>query len=182
MDEELYRTYEEVMSPDLPTRIGALKRLEALSREKKADGKAVTYLISALKDSEPEVRRKASWTVGKLAQNKEDACWPLELLNVLLHDDDPEVRENAAWAIGELAGMRIGVLSSIGHLDLLLGDANVTVRGMAAWALGRLAERIGLGYSTSVEPLKTLLEDRSVLVRESAAYALDRLRGIGVEE
>ncbi len=164
------------------TRDGALSELERRCREGCKDPRAITYLIPVLRVPEEESRRKASWLMGKLAQNKTSTFWPLEELNNLLHDDDPEVRENAAWTIGELTSMRVGGLGSIEHLNALLRDAVPSVRGMAAWALGRLAERMGLGFHSSIAPLRTLLDDRFESVRRSAQYAIDHLRAAGIEE
>ncbi len=164
------------------SRPGALDALELLSRENKADGRAVACLMPILHAPGLEDRRRASWLMGKLAQNKVETFWPLEELNGLLHDDDPEVRENAAWAIGELTGQRIGTLGSIEHLNHLLSDDIPSVRGMAAWALGRIAERLELGFLTSIEPLTELTEDRFESVRRSAVYALERLAALGIKE
>jgi vesicle coat complex subunit len=164
------------------TREAALEKLEKLCREGCTDPRAVIYLIPVLHVPDQASRRRASWLVGKLAQNKTRTFWPVEELNNLLHDDDPEVRENAAWAIGELTGMKVGGLGSIEHLNGLLSDPVPSVRGMAAWALGRLAERLTLGFQSSVAPLKALLEDRFESVRRSAQYAIDHLRAAGIEE
>jgi len=163
------------------SRSAALDRLEELSRENGVDGRAITYLIPLVRAPEVDVRQRASWLMGKLAQNKVVTFWPLEELKNLLHDEDPEVRENAAWTIGELTGQRIGTLGSIECLNHLLEDERPTVRGMAAWALGRMAERLDMGFPSSVEPLTSLTKDRYDSVRKSAAYALERLRALGIE-
>jgi HEAT repeat protein len=160
----------------------ALSALEGMCRVGTADGRAVTYLIPVARSPDPGTRRKASWLMGKLAQNKCSTFWPVEELNNLLHDEEAEVRENAAWAIGELTSMRTGGIGSIEHLNHLLDDATPSVRGMAAWALGRLAERMSLGFQSSLEPLKALSSDRYEGVRRSAAYALVHLKNIGVED
>ncbi|MDW5563857.1 MAG: HEAT repeat domain-containing protein [Methanomassiliicoccus sp.] len=164
------------------TRENALEELEKICREGCTDPRAVTYLIPVLHVPDDLSRRRASWLMGKLAQNKTSTFWPLEELNNLLHDQDAEVRENAAWAIGELTGMRVGGLGSIEHLNRLLMDPIPSVRGMAAWTLGRLAERLRLGFQSSIGPLRSLLDDRYDSVRRSAQYALDHLTTIGVEE
>jgi HEAT repeat protein len=163
------------------SRSEALDELERRCREGCTDVRVVTYLIPVLHSPDDGVRRRASWLVGKLAQNKTVTFWPLEELNNLLHDEDAEVRENAAWAIGELTSMRVGGVGSIEHLNGLLGDAVPSVRGMAAWAVGRLAERLGLGFQSSIAPLTRLLEDRYDSVRRSARYALDHLQAAGIE-
>lgn len=163
-------------------RDGALEELERRSRDGCADARVVTYLIPVLHVPDVGPRRRASWLVAKMAQNKTSTFWPLEELNGLLHDDDAEVRENAAWAIGELTSMRIGGLGSIERLNRLLGDAMPSVRGMAAWALGRLAERMGMGFQSSMAPLRRLLDDRYDGVRRNAQYALEHLKAAGVEE
>ncbi|MGE5379285.1 MAG: HEAT repeat domain-containing protein [Candidatus Saccharibacteria bacterium] len=171
---------ESLLVPE--SRMDALCLLEQLARENKVDGRVVTYLIPILHAPEPEVRVRASWLMGKLAQNKVDTIWPVEELNNLLHDDEPEVRENAAWTIGELTSKRVGTVGSIEHLNRLLVDETPSVRGMAAWAIGRLAERLGLGFSSSVVPLKELSGDRFESVRRSATYALEHLAAIGIAE
>ncbi|MBI0582863.1 MAG: HEAT repeat domain-containing protein [Methanomassiliicoccus sp.] len=178
--EEMLDLLDRMLVED--TRAAAMDALEDLLRKGSDDGRAVTYLIPVLHAPDDETRRRASWLIGKLAQNKACTFWPVEELNNLLHDDDPEVRENAAWCLGELTGMRIGSLGTIEHLNHLLGDESGSARGMAAWALGRMAERLNMGFQTSMAPLGKLLDDRYESVRRSAQYALDRLRAMGIEE
>lgn len=178
--DEMLELLEGLLSDDARGR--ALDELEQRCRGGCTDPRAVTYLMPVLHVPDEGARRRASWLMGKLAQNKTSTFWPLEELNNLLHDDDPEVRENAAWTIGELTSMRVGGLGSIEHLNGLLRDNVPSVRGMAAWALGRLAERMGLGFQTSIAPLRTLLDDRYESVHRSAEYALERLKAAGVEE
>jgi HEAT repeat protein len=179
-DSDLLPILEDLLVDD--TREFSLMALEERCCRGLADPRAVTYLIPLAHSPDPSIRRRASWLMGKLAQNKCATFWPVEELNNLLHDDDAEVRENAAWTIGELTGMRTGGIGSIEHLNRLLGDEVPSVRGMAAWALGRLAERLGLGFPSSISPLQGLMDDHHASVRMSAQYALDHLRSIGIEE
>jgi hypothetical protein len=178
--DEMLELLEKLLVDD--AREEALGELERRCREGCTDVRVVTYLMPILHVPDEGSRRRASWLMGKMAQNKAHTFWPLEELNNLLHDDDAEVRENAAWTIGELTSMRVGGLGSIEHLNGLLGDAVPSVRGMAAWALGRMAERLSLGFQSSVGPLIILLDDRYDSVRRSARYALDHLKAMGIEE
>ena len=133
-----------------------------------------------LQDPDQDVRRMASWAVGKMAQNKLPGDYPLEPLQGLTKDPDPEVRENAAWAIGEMAGLHIGDASSIDFLNDLLQEDDPELKGMAAWSLGRMADKMYLGNRSSLALLKNLENDASVYVQKSAVFALERLAKLGL--
>ncbi|NLK25527.1 MAG: HEAT repeat domain-containing protein [Euryarchaeota archaeon] len=173
---ELERLNADMMSDRKDVRLNALKKMEELARAGQVDETVLPSLMFLLKSSIIDERRKASWIVAKLAQNKVDALWPLETFNNRITDEDPEVRENMAWALGELAGMRIGIQGSITHLTDLLLDEEAMVRGMAAWALGRFAERLNMGSPRAQELLEKRIRDESPYVSKSASYALERMR------
>ena len=153
----------------------ALSELNLILRATKADASSIEPLNILLEDEDLEIKRAASWSIAKLAQNKAIFSAPLQKLILLLHDPDEEVRENAAWALGELAGVGVGSIEAIEPLNLLLEDVNVQVRGMASWALGRLAERMQLARPSSKTRLEKLLLDKSLFVSKGAAYSLERV-------
>jgi HEAT repeat protein len=173
---ELEKLNAEIVSDQTEVRLTALKRLDELARAGDVDASSLPSLIILFDSPSVDDRRRATWIVAKLAQNKIEAFWPIEALNRLTMDKDAEVRENAAWALGELAGMRIGVQGSLSFLTQLLLDRESMVRGMAAWSLGRFAERLNMGSPLTLELLQKLTQDKSPYVRKSAEYAYDRMR------
>ena len=153
----------------------ALSILNKILREMEADDSSVQPLAVLLDSEDLEIRRGASWSIAKLAQNKAIHSGPLDKIIMLLEDPDEEVRENAAWALGELAGVGVGTEEAIEPLNRSLGESEAQIRGMAAWALGRLAERMHIAQTSSVAKLNNLLSDKSLFVSKGAAYSLDRV-------
>jgi len=132
--------------------------------------------LMALTSSEDvQVRRDASWCLGKLAMMKLGDQRSVETLVPLALDEDPEVRENAVWTLGELAGIGIGDTISIEALNILLTDPEKEVKGMAAWALGRMAERMRITSPYSVALLREMLLDDSEFIRKGAQWSLERI-------
>ena len=165
----------ELVSGDKDRICAALSTLNDILRAMDADMSSVQPLTVLLGDEELEIRKAATWSIAKLAQNKVIHAAPLERLIPLLADPDEEVRENVAWALGELAGVGVGTIETVEPLNRSLEDSNVQVRGMAAWALGRLAERMQLARSSSISSLEKLLLDKSLFVSKGAAYSLERV-------
>jgi HEAT repeat protein len=164
-----------LLSVDKVEVLGALSELGELLRQKEADSTLLPWLLPLLIKEDEEIRRAASWNVGKMAQNRSIAHMDIGPLLAAMKDVDAEVRENAAWALGELAGMNVGGMESLPLLIDLLGDEETQTRGMAAWALGRLAERMGLADETSVGRLQSLRTDRSQYVSKTADWTLERI-------
>lgn len=171
---EIEKINADLLSGDKGRIVSALDRLDDHLRKEGGDPTVIDAL-NGLLENDLDIRRKASWALGKTAQVKVGSESSIEPLTALLDDEDEEVRENAAWAIGELAGMGMGSSDSVPLLISLLGDESPQVRSMAVWTLGRLAGRAGINPPGTREALVVLLEDRSQLVRKSASWALERM-------
>ena len=175
MDEEVERLRTELGDPEPTVRAIALDKTIAVLRERRLDPSLSEPLLPLVSDADVEVRRKATWALGRLALGKKGAGSSLEALILALDDKDEEVRENSAWALGELAGVGIGTSDAIPKLNLLLSDDSRQVMGMATWALGRLAERLGSCDRSSIAPLQGLAKDPSAYISKGADWALQRI-------
>jgi HEAT repeat protein len=149
-------------------------------RLKEGDASLLKELVPRLRDEDADIRRAASWDIGKLAQNRAIEAMDIRPLLAALKDDDAEVRENASWALGELAGKGVGGRESLPLLVRLLKDEETQTRGMAAWALGRLAERMELAEKASIAELESLRADKSQYVSKTADWALERIRPLAI--
>ncbi|RMH08384.1 MAG: HEAT repeat domain-containing protein [Nitrospirae bacterium] len=89
-------------------------------------------LVDLLHDPDPEVRRTAALSLGKIGHS---AAAPA-LVQALREDPDPVVREYSAWALGEI-GDTLNHNAKI-HLVQALGDESIAVKQAAATALGKL--------------------------------------------
>jgi HEAT repeat protein len=151
-------------------------------------------LLAVLKDPDPEMRRTAAQSLGKIASAKGGSA-----LVAALRDPDAGVRRNAAWALGKIGSEEFDWSPVI----LLLFDSDPTVREAAGLALGRtgatlatvkvLEERIqdpgvasdtkrlaaaalgGTEARTAVPILTKLLHDRDAQVRRWAVAALGEI-------
>lgn len=153
-------------------------------------------LAAVLKDPNPELRRTAAQSLGKIAR-KEAA----PALLAALRDPDAGVRRHAAWALGMIGADALGPDRS--PLAPLLFDADAGVREAAALALGLtgdtqagielLLERLrepgtppdskrlaaaalgGMEARPAVPGLTGLLSDRDGRVRRWAVAALGEI-------
>ena len=141
-----------------------------------ADRRLLQALIPLTEAEDDQVRKDASWCIGKLALMKIGDPRSVERLIMLTTDLDDEVRSNAAWALGELAGQNIGDTLSIEALNILLTDPDKETRGMAAWALGRMADKMRVTSPSSVPLLEAMLRDNSEYLRKGAEWSLERIR------
>jgi HEAT repeat protein len=156
-----------------------------------ADERLVDVFITALKDSDAEVRERAAWALGK-----EQAARAADALIGALKDAEPDVREQAAWALGQIRAAQaiealVGALkdesadvaeraawalgqirnpSSVAGLIAGAGHAEPDVREQIAWALGQIRDK------QAVQALVRLLDDAEPDVREQAAWALGQIR------
>ncbi len=140
-----------------------------------ADRRLLLALIPLTAAEDDQVRRDASWCIGKLALMKLGDARSVDRLIMLTTDLDPEVRANAAWALGELAGLQIGDSLSIEALNILLTDDDREAKGMAAWALGRMAEKMRVTSPSSIPLLRSLLQEKSEYLRKGAQWSLERI-------
>ena len=89
----------------------------------------IPRLVAVLKDSNPELRRTAAQSLGKIARKE-----AVPALLDALRDPDAGVRRQAAWALGMIGEDALGPDRS--PLPTLLFDADAGVREAAAAALG----------------------------------------------
>ena len=89
----------------------------------------IPRLVAVLKDPNPELRRTAAQSLGKIARKEAvPALWEA------LRDPDADVRRHAAWALGMIGEDAVGPERS--PLAALLFDVDPAVRETAATALG----------------------------------------------
>jgi HEAT repeat protein len=119
----------------------------------------VAALVTALRDSDAEVRRAAAKSLGQLEDKR-----AVPGLIAALRDGDGEVRQQAAWALGQLEDKR-----ATEPLAAALKDSNIEVRRKAAWALGQLEDQ------SAGPALAAALRDADAEVRRTAAWGLGQL-------
>src|SRR5437879_10710166 len=157
---------------------------------------ALPHLRAVLKDPNPERRRTAAQSLGKIARKE-----AVPALMEALCDPDAGVRRHAAWALGMIGEDAVGLDRS--PLASLLFDPDPGVREAAAMALGLtgdtqtgielLLERMrepgtpsdskrlaaaalgGMEARTAVPVLTRLLADRDPRVRRWAVAALGEI-------
>jgi HEAT repeat protein len=157
---------------------------------------ALPRLLAVLKDPNPEQRRTAAQSLGKIARKE-----AVPALMEALRDPDAGVRRHAAWALGMIGEEAAGPDRS--PLASLLFDPDPGVREAAALALGltgdtqagieRLLDRVqepatpadakrlaaaslgGMEARTAVPVLLKLLADRDAHVRRWAVAALGEI-------
>jgi HEAT repeat protein len=153
-------------------------------------------LLVLLKDSNPELRRTAAQSLGKIASKE-----AVPALVASLQDPDAGVRRNAAWALGMIGEESVGLDRS--PLGPLLFDPDPGVREASAIALGQtgdtqtgielLAERLqeptaasdskrlaaaalgAMEAPSALVALTKLLQDRDPQVRRAAVAALGEI-------
>ena len=161
-----------------------------------APERALPRLLALLKDPNPEQRRTAAQSLGKIARKE-----AVPALVEALRDPDAGVRRHAAWALGMIGEDAVGPDRS--PLASLLFDHDPGVREAAALALGLtgdtqvgielLLERLqepgtpadakrlaaaslgGMEARTAVPVLTKLLADRDARVRRWAVAALGEI-------
>lgn len=116
------------------------------------------YLVDLLGDQDPEVRRTAAESLGKIGSSSRT-----QPLAETVSDPDARVREAGVIALGRLAiqGDEARVLLHA------LGDADIRVRQAAARSLGELDE-----VTSADEQLVGLLKDPETRTRRAAIQAL----------
>ncbi len=120
----------------------------------------VSRLVALLNDPQPDVRRTAALSLGKIAHPESGSA-----LIPALRDADPLVRRYSAWALGSLGEHAAHNAGSA--LVPLLGDSSPEVAMAAAEAIGKI------GASQPVVDLLThTLRDPSVNTRRAAVKSL----------
>jgi HEAT repeat protein/beta-lactamase regulating signal transducer with metallopeptidase domain len=118
-------------------------------------------LITALTDSDLEVRRSTIRTLGELGDPRAVAA----LSAALRTDKDPAVRRAAAWALGQIGDARaVPALS-----EAMRGDSDLEVRRTSVWAAGQI------GSEASVDALAAVLRDADKELRSTAVWALGQI-------
>jgi HEAT repeat protein len=129
--------------------------------QSQANGRMVSALVVALRDSIPDVRVSAAHALGSLGDPRAVEA----LLQALRSDSDAGVRKMAAWALGEIESP-----SAVGGLSQAVrSDSSAEVRAAAAWALGEIES------AEAVDALGAALRDSSVEVRRNAVWALGEI-------
>lgn len=158
--------------------IAALQALDTDLRHNEDHRDLIPILGDLIVSSDSEVRKRSSWCLGKMGQNKVPAPEALPFLVSLTADSEEEVRENCAWGLGEFAGAHVGDERSLQALEILLQDPDRDVKGMAAWAVGRLADKMSLSSVPCEEFIVILMEDDSVYLKKTAQFAWERIQAL----
>jgi WD40 repeat protein/HEAT repeat protein len=125
--------------------------------------RAVSPLTLSLHDSDPNKRRLAATTLGKIGPKAERSI--NELVKVLREDEKNVVRRAAAEALGQ-----VGV-KALPALTECLKDPQPSVRQMAAEGLGVM----GPAAAPAIPELKQLLDDDKKIVSAAARRALEKI-------
>jgi len=107
----------------------------------------IPRLVAVLKDPNPELRRTAAQSLGKIARKE-----AVPALREALRDPDAGVRRQTAWALGMIGEDALGPERS--PLAALLFDVDPAVREAAAMALGLTGDT-----QTGIELLLEQLEE-----------------------
>lgn len=156
----------------------ALQALESVLRQNEDHRDLIPILGDLIASSDSEVRKRSSWCLAKMGQNKISAPEVLSFLVSLATDSEKEVRENCAWGLGEFAGAGVGDERSLQALEILLKDQEGDVTGMAAWAVGRLANKMSLYSISCEESIAMLITGESVYASKAAQFAWERIQAL----
>src|SRR5207249_1865944 len=145
-----------------------------------APEQALPHLRAVLKDPNPELRRTAAQSLGKIARKEAvpalvaalggmEAHMAVPFLTKLLADRDAQIRRWAVGALGEIAAPEtVAPLSKV-----LTKDPDPGVRIEAAFRLGKF------GGEAARPALTSALKDANADVRRLANAALEELAGGG---
>jgi len=143
--------------PDNNIRRAALNTLE---HKMLNDFRAVTPLISALKDEDSFVRQNAARLLGEKGDPE-----AVEPLIIALKDQDNDVRIETATALGRIKDNR-----AVAALVITLKDPYIYVRSASCGALGNI------GDSQAIGPLSEALRDSESFVSFAAVEALGKTK------
>jgi hypothetical protein len=133
---------------------------------------AIRTLVSALNDSDPDVREGAAEALREIGPTATDA-FPAVIAS--LRDTDASVRICSALALG-CFGPR--AKDAVPGLIVTLSDGDAGVRKSAAFALAR----IGPAAKDAVAALTLALADTEAVVRKCAGFALEAITMAGPQE
>ena len=156
----------KALADGLAARGRYLRATAAASPLPPTDPRAITALITTLKDKESYMRIMAAAALSQPADAR-----TVEALISALQDRDPKVKEQAAKSLGHVADPRV-----TDALIAALQDREVLVRARAAQSLE------GVKEPKAVEALVAALQDQSRAVRVSAGLSLGRLDDPGTIE
>lgn len=122
--------------------------------------RTVLLLLELLQDAQPEIRRTAAESIGKIGDPTTVAS-----LIPLMTDRTPLVREAAVWAIGRVHPVATSEITAL--CISALGDSFESVRRAAAIALGELEPPAEL-----MAAVPALLSSGDVGVKKAAVQAL----------
>ncbi|MBS1990801.1 MAG: HEAT repeat domain-containing protein [Cyanobacteria bacterium SZAS LIN-3] len=126
---------------------------------------AVAVLIEAVKKGEPEMRRDAATSIGKIGGTGND----IPALVSLLSDEIDIARLGAVKALGLLGSEAV---SAVPKLVELLKDSSEEVRAAAAVSLGEIGPDARAAVPVLKEALKT---DRDIVLHETINEALKKI-------
>ncbi len=160
---------EQAPKYDLAARRATKRALQTIDAYK---GLAVSALLAAVKDDDPEAQRSA---VQAMAALKGQAGEAIPALVDAVESGPAAVRSEAALALGQIGGAPADgrehrgliVPTLVGALD----DPDPLVRYHAAEALGLLGSKA----DTALPKLRALLQDDDVALRYQAAQALEAI-------
>jgi HEAT repeat protein len=138
---------------------------------------AVSALIEALSDEEPDVRYEVGQSLMLLGEAA-FAAIP-ELLRVVAHDKDSSVRESGLWALSGIAEGGLGPynVQAVPLLIRALQDESEGIRGSAAITLGKLVLSDRRQFTEVLAALRQVTQDSKEerSVRLVANQAIERL-------
>jgi HEAT repeat protein len=157
------------------------------------DGTVESTLIQALKDSEPEARQRATWSLLLIEEAKKTGANVAYLIDVLHNDSAPNNRAEAALALAFVkwdARVVDALIESLSdnesvHFESMFGtSAGDTVGAYATHALAKLRDKRGIAAMTpkALEPHWTVQGTAEVFeyVGEPAVEYL--IQGLNMEK
>lgn len=153
------KKYSENSPPNKKENLKVVKTHIFKLNEKKLTP-SINLLISALKNKESKVRRRAVYYLGEIG-----GIEILEPLKQMLDDKDHSVRRAVAKSLG-----KVGNYEAMPLVTGLMQDENFLVRETAARVLGKI------GNKNTIEHLKKAKQDENILVNMAAAKSIQEIK------